>query len=53
MVFLRDVCYNVNQRMSNYLELFANTRQLAVILSFVDTLSSAANNYDIEFFNYI
>ena len=39
--------------MSNYSEPSTNTRQLAATSSFADTLSSAANNYNIEFFNYI
>ena len=51
--FLKDVYYNINQHIFNYLELSANVRQLIIILSSIDILSSAANNHNIKFFNYI
>ena len=51
--FLRDICRDINWRTSNYLELSTNARQLVVTSSSTDILSSAANNYNIEFFNYI
>ena len=51
--FLKDICRNANQHISDYLEPPVNAYQLAVILSFADILSSATNNYDMEFFNYI
>ena len=51
--FLRDICHNVNQHTSNHLEPPTNAHRLVAILSSVDTSSSTANNYNIEFFNYI
>jgi len=51
--FLRDVCCDINQRIFNYLKPFANARQLIIMLSFMDILSSITNNHNIEFFNYI
>ena len=56
--FLRDVCYNANQRTSNRSEQPTNARQPAAMSSSADTLSSAANNQvpwssNAEFFNYI
>jgi hypothetical protein len=51
--FLRDICCDANQYMFNYLEPLANARQPAAILSFIDILSSTADNYNMEFFNYI
>jgi len=53
VAFLRDICRNINQRTSNYSELSTNARQPVVTSSSVDILSSTANNYNIEFFNYI
>ena len=51
--FLRDIYRNANRRTSDYLEPSTNARQLAVTSSSADILSSTANNYNTEFFNYI
>ena len=51
--FLRDIYRNVNRYMFNYLKPPANIHQLAAMLSFMDILSSTANNYNMEFFNHI
>ena len=56
--FLRDICRDINQYTSNYLEPPTSAYQPAATSSSTDILSSAANNQilrsnNIEFFNYI
>ena len=51
--FSRDICRNTNWYISDHSELFTNIHQPAATLSSADTSSSTANNYNIEFFNYI
>ena len=51
--FSRDVCRDANQYTSNHSKPSANAYQPAATLSFADTLSSAANNYNTEFLNHI
>ena len=52
--FLRDVCRDANQHISDHSELSTNICQpVTMSSSSVDILGSTANNYNMEFFNHI